>query len=219
MGKQSDLLEGSRDAGPDQLIWSQIRLAGAGIVNVSVRRFHETAGDVEGGRLAGAVGADQSYDLTRGDVERDVVEGPESFEVDGNVLEFEQGCLSAGRHDDPKLPVGASAMFYDEGLGEGPANAIRSDCISLVPRHVFDAGYCLLARTTPYSIIESAMAVVISKRFRGCHWRTVRIFVLSTFCVESRSLRASRTVLSNTAITRMTTEGRRLVGILNPWGP
>ena len=88
--EQSHALERARHAGADELARSQVRLAGAGIVHVSLRGLHETARDVEGGGLAGAVRSDESDDLARGHVEGDVVERAQAFEVDRDMFEFEQ---------------------------------------------------------------------------------------------------------------------------------
>src|ERR1700683_4355618 len=99
-------------------------------------------------------------------------------------------------------------------LARGPCS--HDDVVRVHERDVDDY---LLARTTPYSIMESAIDVDCSLRSRGCHLKTVRIFVLSTFWVRSRSLRASRTVLSKSAIPFTAIDGSRPVGILNPWAP
>ena len=77
------------------------RAHGAGI------RLVESSDDVEGRRLARAVRADQSEDLTLGDVERDVVEGDDAPEAAGEVLDGEQrheaGILRRGGETSPAV--------------------------------------------------------------------------------------------------------------------
>jgi hypothetical protein len=75
-----DVLEGARDAAPRDLARRQRVDPLAEQDHLAARRRQHAGDEVEGGRLAGAVRADQAEDLARADLEADVVDGDQAAE-------------------------------------------------------------------------------------------------------------------------------------------
>ena len=90
VGHQLDVLEGAGDAELDDLLRRRVvDLVAEHRDRAAGRRQH--AGDqVEGGALAGAVGADQRHDLAGLDVEGDVVDGDHAAELFARLLDLQQ---------------------------------------------------------------------------------------------------------------------------------
>ena len=89
----------------DDLVRRELQQVLAVVEDRAGIRLVESRDDVEGRRLARAVGPDQAEDLTLGDVERDVVEGDDAPEAASEVLDGEQrheaGILRRGGETSP----------------------------------------------------------------------------------------------------------------------
>ena len=88
--EELDVLERARDAPAHDLVRRRAEQALAVERDLARLGPVEARDDVEGGRLAGAVGADQAGDLALLHRERDVVEGDDAAEAARDVAELEE---------------------------------------------------------------------------------------------------------------------------------
>ena len=96
VGEQADVLERPRDAASGDLVALRPDDGTPVEDDVARRRPVDARHRVEGGRLAGAVRADEPEDLAALDVERDVVERSEAAELHGDVAQREQRLADMG---------------------------------------------------------------------------------------------------------------------------
>ena len=88
--KELHVLEGPRDAAPDDATWTDVEEALAVEADIALIRRVEARDHVERGRLPGAVGADQADDLAGLRDERDAVERDDPTETLRDILDLEQ---------------------------------------------------------------------------------------------------------------------------------
>src|SRR5262249_41369707 len=94
-GKEREVLEGPRDAEPDDAMRRDSAQVVAVEGDASTRRLVDAADAIEQRRLAGTVGPDERADLTGVDRERQVDQGNDAAELDAYLLDVQQ------RHNTP----------------------------------------------------------------------------------------------------------------------
>ena len=108
--KQLDVLEGARDAAPDDPVGGRAKERLAVEEHVARIRLVEPSDDVEGRRLPCAVRADQSDDAPLVDVQRDVLERDDPGEAKPDVSQREQ------RHEWSKPKVKTAVISIERCL-------------------------------------------------------------------------------------------------------
>jgi hypothetical protein len=88
--EQLDVLEGAGDAAAGDLVGGHPRDVLVAKGQPSGARVVDAAHEVEDGRLASPVGADDGEDLARLDLEGHAVQGPDAPEVDGEAVGLEE---------------------------------------------------------------------------------------------------------------------------------
>ena len=91
MLKQLDVLEGARDTECGDLVRRLVGQFGAHVVDVARCRCVDAADQVEDGRLAGAIGADQGEHLTLFDIEADIVHSQDASKANTEISCGQQG--------------------------------------------------------------------------------------------------------------------------------
>ena len=119
--EESGQLERAHQSPPDDLMRPEpgdvvaVEPDGAG------RRPDEAGQQIEAGRLARAVRANQADDLAFGDGQIDMVDGGESAEIPGEALRFEKG---PGAHA-AELGLSAAAPFHHRSAASFPGSVMR----------------------------------------------------------------------------------------------
>ena len=90
MVEQLDILEGPGDAQPGKLVRAQAGDVAPVKADAPLAGLVDPRDQVEDGRLAGAVGADDGKHLARLDREGYAVDRPDPAELDGQILDLQQ---------------------------------------------------------------------------------------------------------------------------------